>query len=908
MKNFKTIATMPVNSTFRALYRALYRVLFLVLLGTLIVMPLPAAAQVRIPTPAEVLGYTLGDRYTSYEGISKYLDALAAAAPDRMKLVRYGTTYEGRPLCFAVLGSPSNLARLDQIKADNRKLGDPRTTDDAEAAEFARTMPAIAWLSYGVHGNEASSPEAALNVLHRLLTPGDSATAGLLDSVIVVIDPLLNPDGHERYVNYQLTRTGLTPREDPEAAEHNEGWPSGRTNHYLFDLNRDWAWLTQEESRARIAAYREWMPHVHVDFHEMSYNSSYFFFPAFKPINKNFPASTIEWGEIYGRGNAEAFDREGWSYYSGESFDLFYPGYGDSWPSLHGAIGMTYEQAGTAGVRIRRRDEEILTLRDRLEHHSATSIATIRTTAVNREKRLKDFHRFFDEAVDEGRKGPVKSYLVPPGKDPARTAKMIDLLVKQGVEVWRSGGEFSSGDARSYFPATARPESFPAGTFVVRLDQPAKRLVMALLEREPAITDTSYYDISAWCLPIAYGVEVWWSSAVPGVSLSPVTGAEIPPGSVTGGKARYAYIIPWTSNNSAKALTRLLQAGYKAHTAMREFTHAGTRYGRGTIIVPVRPNPDGIDSAMTSIAAEFHLPIAAAGSGFTESGMNLGSDRAVLLKKPKIAVLAGDPVNTSAYGAIWSMFDREYGIEFVPVEPWRLARTDLQKYTAIVFPDDGAAGRDYAAALDSGFARKLKTWIAAGGTFIGIEGGAVYATQDRMGIAGAKLKSKKKKKDDEGKKETADSKKGSDAPDEEELEKLMTVEEREKKRRREEIPGTIVSVKLDNSHPLGFGYDTTIAVLRTTSEVFELSSSGYNVGVYRASARIAGHLSPENEKFVEGTPFLIHETHGAGNIVLFADDPNFRLFWDSLNKVFLNSVLLMPSIRSVEMAASEEHE
>jgi hypothetical protein len=308
-----------------------------------------AQAQGRIPTPKEVLGYDLGDRYTSYEGISKYIDALAAAAPDRMKVVTYGTTYEGRALRLAVLASPANLARLDEIRADSRKLADPRTTSDKEAGELARTMPAIAWLSYGVHGNEASSPEAALDVLYRLLAPGDPGTAGLLDSMVVIVDPLLNPDGHERYVNFEVTRAGVAPREDPEAAEHTEGWPSGRTNHYLFDLNRDWAWLTQEESRARIAAYREWMPHVHVDFHEMGYNSSYFFFPAFKPVNKNFPASTVEWGEIYGRGNAEAFDREGWNYYSGESFDLFYPGYGDSWPSLNGAIGMTYEQAGQVG-------------------------------------------------------------------------------------------------------------------------------------------------------------------------------------------------------------------------------------------------------------------------------------------------------------------------------------------------------------------------------------------------------------------------------------------------------------------------------------------------------------------------------------------------------------------------------
>jgi len=353
-----------------------------VLLAALILWAAPRGfSRQHIPSPPGVPGYSLGDRFTSHAGIESYLRALADSAPDRIKIIRYGTTYEGRALYIAVVSSPENLSRLDSIRADSRRLADPGSVTDTEAAALIKKMPAIAWLSYGIHGNEASSPEAAMNVLHLLLSAEDAATDDLLGNLVVVIDPLLNPDGHERYVNYEITRSGTSPNEDPAAVEHNEDWPSGRTNHYFFDLNRDWAWLTQVESRARVKAYQEWMPHVHVDFHEMGYNSSYFFFPAFKPINTNFPISTVEWGEIYGRGNAEAFDREGWTYYSGESFDLFYPGYGDSWPSLQGAIGMTYEQAGQTGVRVRRRDEAILTLKERIDHHTATSLATLRTTA-----------------------------------------------------------------------------------------------------------------------------------------------------------------------------------------------------------------------------------------------------------------------------------------------------------------------------------------------------------------------------------------------------------------------------------------------------------------------------------------------------------------------------------------------
>lgn len=891
-----------IDRTFRDSFPAARALLLLA--GLTILTRLPAAAQTAIPTPREILGYELGDRYTSHDGITRYLDTLAAAAPDRMRIIPYGTTIEGRALRLAVVSSPANIAGLDRIRAASRRLADPRATTPEEAARLARTTPAIAWLSYGVHGNEASSPEAALFVLHQLLT--DPEASRLLDSVVAVIDPSLNPDGHERYVQHQATRAGALPRVDPEAAEHVEGWPSGRTNHYLFDLNRDWAWLTQDESRARVAAYREWMPQVHVDFHEMSYNSSYFFFPAFKPINRNFPPSTVEWGAIYGRGNAEAFDRRGWSYYSGESFDLFYPGYGDSWPSLHGAIGMTYEQAGQAGVRIRRRDEEILTLAERLEHHAVTSIATLATTAAHRERRLLDFHRFFADAVADGRRATPRAIVIPPGKDPARAARMVDLLIRQGVEVGRSDAPIPAGGATCDVPGALRPASFPAGSWVIRLDQPARRLVMALMEREPVVTDTSFYDISAWCLPIAYGVEAWWTSDAPAAAGSPIARATPPEGRVTGGKARYAYLIPWTSNNAVKALARLLQSGYRVHTAMREFTHAGTRYGRGALIVPVRGNPPALDSAMTSVAREFGLEIAAAASGFTESGINLGSDRAVLLKKPKIAVLAGDPASTTSYGAVWSLFDREYGIDFVPVEPRRLAWADLSKYTAIVFPDDGAGGRGYSGAFDSSFVKRLKAWIAAGGTFLGIEGGAIWAAQDRAGLAAVKMKSRKPKDGEKGKGKKGDALK-EEGPDEEELEKMMTVEERERKRRREDVPGTIVSVRLDNSHPLGFGYDTTIAAFRTGGSAFELSPSGYNVGIYRKSPRLSGHMTKENGEFIAGTPFLVHEQSGSGHLVLFADDPNFRLFWDSLNRVFLSGVLVMPGIRSVSMAATEDH-
>jgi hypothetical protein len=877
----------------------------LLLVSLVVAVTLHAQPQYApgVPAPRTVLGYDLGDRYTPHGAIDRYIHALEQSAGGRVLLVPYGETYEGRSLTLVVISTPENIKNLPAIKAGIAKLADPRVTGAREAEAIIASNPAIAWLSYGVHGNEASSPEAALNVMYELAARTDTGMSALLSKLVVVIDPLLNPDGHERYVNYEVSRRGVKPIEDRNAVEHNEDGPSGRTNHYFFDLNRDWSWLTQQESRMRIAAYREWKPQVHVDFHEMGYNSSYFFFPAFKPINSNFPPSTVEWGKIYGLANAAAFDKEGWTYYSGESFDLFYPGYGDSWPSLNGAIGMTYEQAGQTGVRVKRSDETILTLKDRLLHHSAASMATLRTTAEYREKRLRDFYEFFKDAIDEGATGPVRAFIVPPGVDPARTAKMISRLEMQGVEVRAAERSFSLDGVSTYFTKGTMSKNFPAGSYIIPLDQPAKRLIMTIMEQDPVLTDTSFYDISTWALPVAYGVETYWTGKKVDVSAKAIAEPLLPDGAVVGGTASTAYIMPWTSNNAIKALASLLQKDFRAQVSMQEFTLRGEKFKRGTIIIPVNGNRPELHEEIQRLARQYHLTFTAAQSGYTEGGIDLGSDRVVRLKKPKVIIATNAPVGTESFGALWSMFDQEYGIDFVPMKLSTLRSADLSQYTAMIFPDDNADGFGYRSALDSGAVQRIKTWIAAGGTFIGIEGGAVFATADRGKICGVKLK--QKDKDDDKKKDDAKDKKDKKLSDAE-LEKRMTVEEREKKSRLEEIPGTMLRVKLDPSHPLGFGYDGSIAVFKTSSTVFELSDRGYNVGIYAASPRLSGYLSAENEKNIEDTPYLVHEQLGGGNVVLFADDPNFRLFWDGLNKVFLNSVLLMPSIRNVTLSAGQQ--
>src|SRR5262245_9810005 len=451
------------------------RAAFLLTIG----LATPLAGQTRVPSPADVLGYGLGERFTDHASIVRYLEALAAAAPN-VRVRDYGRTNEDRRLLQVLIARPEYLARLDEILARNRELNDPNTSE-ARAREISAANPAVVYFSYGVHGNESSSSEAALWTAWSLASNAPEVS-GVLDSVVVVIDPAVNPDGRDRYVGWYRQARGATPNPNPESREHAEPWPGGRTNHYYFDLNRDWAWMTQVETRGRLATWDYWSPQVHVDFHEMSPSSSYFFFPATPPINPLYPPHIVRWGKAFGDANAAAFDRRGWAYYTGEGFDLFYPGYGDSWPSLLGTIGMTYEQAGggSAGQAYRRADGDTLTLRARAEHHWTSGQATLRTAASRKSELLLDYARFH-RTVNEG----LPDILLVPGEDATRTTALLKLLRGQGIQVERSTQPFRTvATAHTGF---AKREQFPAGTYRVRARQPRGRLAVTLLQSETVL-------------------------------------------------------------------------------------------------------------------------------------------------------------------------------------------------------------------------------------------------------------------------------------------------------------------------------------------------------------------------------------------------------------------------------------
>ncbi len=823
-----------------------------------------------IPTPAHYLGYALGQRYTPHHRVIDYVETVADVAADRVRQERYGRTPEGRDLLLITVTSPRNLERLADIRSALDKLADPRLLESAEESEtLLESTPTVVWLSFNVHGNETSSTEAALATLYQLAAGEDEGTLQMLEETIVLIDPNLNPDGRERYVSWLQSIAAPGGNPDPNAVEHDEPWPGGRTNHFYFDLNRDWAWMTQDETRARIPHFLAWHPQVHVDFHEMSHESSYFFFPADAPINQNFPPMVIEWGERFGAGNAAAFDEFGWPYYTAESFDLYYPGYGDSYPSLHGAIGMTYEQAGhsSAGLVVEREDGSLLSLRDRLHHHFIAAMATVQTAATGRRELLGDYAEFRRRSIDEGRWGRIREFLLEPGADPVNTAELVGLLLDHGVEVERAQSEFELEGVHAYVKnGPAEKRRFPAGTYLIPLAQPQRTLAKALLEPHSAISKLTFYDISAWSLPLAYGVPASWSEQRAEVARERITTKPIVTGGVDGAPAKFAYLLPWSNLNGARALATLLERGLRAGCARESFELRGRKYPRGTIVVPVGQDPS-VHRIVAEVAAESGARFESAPTALTERGIDLGSEQIQRLERPAIAVATGPGVDANSYGAIRFLLERVSRFPFTSVSLERLPRLDLTRYNVLVLPN----GWGYSGEIDG-----LQRWIREGGVVIALGGAASFVSKEGSGLTSVSTRL-----------EPAEESKS------EEPTGWVKIDERRQRRRSQSTPGAIVTVELDPAHPLAFGYESkSLHALVSSRRSFGLDV-GTPVAVFPSSASVAGFLPEAREADLAGRAYLVDVPMGRGHVVLFAEDPNFRLFWNGLTRLFLNSLLLL---------------
>lgn len=818
----------------------------------------------QVPTPEEFLGYKMGERFTPHHRILDYFEELTKRS-NLVTMQQIGETYEGRPLVIATITSERNRARLDEIKRNAAAL----VRGEGDPSSIVANQPAIVWLAFGVHGNESSSAEASMSVASTLLREPEFTR--MLDNLVVIIDPLENPDGRERYITWFHRTRGVKPNANPASAEHAEPWPGGRYNHYLIDMNRDWAFQSQRETQARVAAYKQWNPQVIVDFHEMSSDSSYFFPPDAKPINANLPKDVEDWLEIFGRANAGEFSKHGWTFFVGERYDLFYPGYGDSWPSLRGAVGMTYEQGGggRAGTAIERQDGTVLTLADRALHHYTTAITTVRTAAQNREALLRYTHEAARAQIDNGK----NTFLLVPGSP--NFEPLVALLQKNGLRVDQLSAATTIRATRIDRDVT-ESRSFPAGTAVVSTKQPFGGLANTLLEKAPVFSKgfveeqrakaeadqpDDFYDLTTWSLPLAMNVEGW-------VAATPVTGTrEFVAATPTAFKtASYAYLVDGNDPEIYRFAGRLLENNIRFSVADGELGLGDRSFSRGSIIILRNNNASDLDAKLQPLVRDAGVSISPVDSGWL-GATSFGSERVRYVKSPKIALVGGAGTDATSFGMLWHTLDVDTPIPHTVVFAESLRNTDLSKFDVLVFPDGSYGDRLGKRAID-----KIKAFVNDGGTVVAVKGASTFLRDKDVEISKLKPWEPAKKKDDD---KSASDDRYNDY----------------------RIPGSAFRTTMNDRSYLTFGVPRSPAVLIEGSNSFlPVAKKVDNIlTIDPKDPLISGVAWDESIERIKGSVYVVSEPSGRGQVITFADDPHFRLFWRATLPIFLNAVLYSPS-------------
>ena len=811
-----------------------------------------------IKSPDEFLGYPFGSKYTPHFKIVNYFKYALSAAPAQMKLDQYGETNEARPLLMAIVSSAANMSNIENIRKNNLRLAGVMT--DAPGDTKA---PTIVWLSYNVHGNETSSSEAAMKVLYELLNPANANAKQWLNNTVVIIDPCMNPDGRDRYVNWFTSMSGKNANPDKIAREHMEPWPGGRLNHYNFDLNRDWAWQTQVETQQRLKVYNQWMPQVHSDYHEQNYNEPYYFAPAAAPYHEVITPWQRDFQVAIGKNNAKYFDENGWLYFTKEVFDLFYPAYGDTYPIYNGAIGMTFEQGGgpSSGSTVITNDGDTLTLKDRIAHHFTTSMSTIEVLSHNNEKVMTEFKSFFTTAINNG-VGAYKSFVVTDVASNKINAlkKMLDA---NGILY--TNARISGAKGYNYF--TGKEEIFSASNgLVVSTCQPKGTLAKVLFEPTSKLLDSATYDITAWSLPYVYGLQSYAvKEKIVGTSYPAAEKLKALPTS------SYGYLIKYGSFEDAQFLSAILTAGIRVRFAEKGFALNGTSFNRGTLIVLKKGNESKL-ALLEAAAQKFDANVTAIATGFMESGNDMGSEKMRFINRPNVALVTGKGADATAAGELWHLFDQQldYPITLINAEDFN--HVSLKNIDVLILPNG-----NYKFLADKEGGTDLKTWVRQGGKIIAIENAVTTMAENDWGIKLKKEEESKDKKDD-SKSTYAD---------------LKLFEESEHDGIKSNIAGAIYKLTLDNTHPLGFGYPNYYFSLKQNDKMYEFLKDGWNVGVMKREGKVAGFVgSKVKDKIKDGTAIGVQD-YGRGSVVYLSDNPIFRSFWENGKLLIANAVFLV---------------
>ncbi|MFN1835534.1 M14 metallopeptidase family protein [Balneola sp. MJW-20] len=810
-----------------------------------------------IPTPKEVIDMEVGEWHVRHDQLVKYMYAVAEAS-DRITITEYARTYENRPLLLLTITSPGNHSNIDEIKENHVQLTDAARSDDLDIS----SMPAVVWMGYSVHGNEPSGANSSLAVVYYLAAAQGPEIDEMMQNTVILVDPSINPDGLNRFAHWANTNKSKNVLvSDPNSREYDEEWPGGRTNHYWFDLNRDWLLLQHPESKGRIQKFHEWKPNVLTDHHEMGTNSTFFFQPGIPSrthpltpqINQDLTGAIAEY-------HADALDEIRSLYYSKESYDDFYYGKGSTYPDVNGSIGILFEQASSRG-HVQESDNGLLTFPFTIRNQFTTSLSTLKAANSLREEMLASQRNFYKNAADEAGSASIKAYVFGESADHARTNSLAELLSRHQINVYELSenyGDFEAG--RSY---------------VVPTNQQQYKLITAIFERRTTFTDSLFYDVSAWTLPMAFNLPFeelgsrQFDSDMMGAAFEVGTPLE---GELIGGQSEYAYAFEWDEYYAPRAAYRLLSAGARVRVASLPFTavteEGAKEFDYGTVMVPlgIQDNPDAIHEIVQTIAEEDGIKVYDLSTGLTSSGIDLGSNNFESMRDPKVAIVGGPGSTSYEVGEVWHLLDQRYHMPLTMLTTDNVGRADLSRYNTIVMT--GSYG-----SLSEGAAENIKSWVREGGVLVTYKYGITWAK--RNGLANFEYA-------------TGDSDDSEEEMETEQRPYIMAGNDRGA----QVIGGAIFNAKIDLTHPMAYGFNNEdLTVFRNSTLFVEKGDNPYSTPVYYTEDPLAsGYISEENEERLAGTAAVLISRYGRGQVIVMTDNPNFRAFWYGTNKLFANAL------------------
>jgi hypothetical protein len=829
-------------------------------------LPTGVSYNPTIPTPSAYLGYEVGEWHVEHDKLIGYLRLLAEKS-DRVSFEVIGYTYEKRPLIHLTITHPEHLKRIEELRSNHIT----RTYPDKSLTPVKSEDPIVVWAGYGVHGNEPSASNSAILVAYHLAAAEGSEIDRLLKNVIVLLDPSLNPDGMNRFAHWVNTNRSKHVNPEPATREHNETWPGGRTNHYWFDLNRDWLPVQHPESQARIHQFHKWKPNIVLDFHEMGTNSTFFFQPGI-PTRYN-PLTPIKNAELtakIGTYNAAGLDQIGSLYYTRESFDDYYYGKGSTYPDAHGAVGILFEQASSRG-HIQESVNGLLRFPFTIKNQFVATLSSLKAATEMKNELLEYQKEFFDTALREAAATPIKAYVFGDPNDLGRTHKMASMFTQHDIKMYAlatdlrlNGKTFKQGAA-----------------YLIPTNQPQYRLITSMFERRTTFTDSLFYDISSWTIPLGFDMPFGELNA--SEFRSTLLGEQIKAeptneGQVIG-KSDYAYVFEWDEYYAPRLLGHLLSHGLRlsvAHKPFKTSAKDGARsFDRGTLLLPVTNqnlSADQLFTLLTSYAKRDGIDVYALSTGLVESGIDLGSPNFIPVNQASTLMFVGPGIDAGSAGELWHLLDHRFDLPVALIETNALNRVNLNKYSVIIMPAGnynslGAAG-----------AERLQSWVRSGGTLIPIESAVTWAGSNNLINIKAKARSNQ----------------GSPSTDIPEYGRMN------ENRAGNTIPGTIFEAEMDLSHPLAFGYnDRYLSVFKANTLIVEPTENPYASPIrYASKPLLSGYASKPIQKQLANSPAVVVGSLGSGRVVAILDDPNFRAFWLGTNKLLFNAMFFGSGISS----------